>query len=373
MAGRRMLKVGALTAVALVAGLAALVASSQNKMTTGGCVDDVDDTYEFHDNGMVLPGSTLTDPRIKDPDDYVSWTVPVRPQEGSDIVSVELARDDEWLTVTAELADRWIPYARLADPGTTWVPGDPLSGSTVTVLMVRDEWTGSVTIEDSAAETTFRVGESRSPGEDRRVIGLSKPVIAGNSASVRIPAEELDELGDSFQFSAWSSLVTSGDAAILDNCPNLEADHLKSPTVEFPNDVSSDEVSGSTGSRVEPKSSTAPPSTAAPATTHAVGVPPTSEGSPTTECEGVSGCLFDNGIDLGALRAELASALTQEGFPTAPTDVGCTTGPQISGPNRVRIGGSFECVVPPDVNGALTVFSVTVTGIGTYTWDYADV
>lgn len=78
----------------------------------------------------------------------------------------------------------------------------------------------------------------------------------------------------------------------------------------------------------------------------------------------------DNGIDLNALRTELAEALTAEGFPTRPHDVDCAgEGP----PNRVPPGDSFTCTVPPDVNGALTVFVVTVTGIGTYEWEYADV
>lgn len=119
-------------------------------------------------------------------------------------------------------------------------------------------------------------------------------------------------------------------------------------------------------------STTAPPPPPTPTTVLPTEIPIVAA-PPTTACEGVSGCLFENGIDLSALRTELAGVLTSDGLPTAPDDVDCQSDPQTSGPNRVRIGESFNCTVTPDVNGALTLFIVTVTAIGTYSWEIADV
>lgn len=117
------------------------------------------------------------------------------------------------------------------------------------------------------------------------------------------------------------------------------------------------------------------PTTTSPTSTSTSAVPPTTATSALAQgpdCEGASGCAFENGIDFASLRTELAAALTGDGFPTAADDVDCETnspGP----PNRVPVGASFGCVVTPDVNGSLTYFDVTVTGLGTYAWEYADV
>lgn len=117
------------------------------------------------------------------------------------------------------------------------------------------------------------------------------------------------------------------------------------------------------------------------ATTSLVGTTSTSAPPDTTttiaatieaECEGVSGCSFDNGIDFSVLRSELAAALTSDGFPTEADDVDCDMDSQ-GPPNRIPVGSSFGCVVMPEVNGALTYFAVTVTGVGTYSWEYLDV
>ena len=112
---------------------------------------------------------------------------------------------------------------------------------------------------------------------------------------------------------------------------------------------------------------TAPPTTATAPPTSAV--PPRQVAAP--DCEGVSACNFENGIDVAALRVELANDLTLSGYPTPPDGVDCEQGSTPS--NRVAIGASFQCLVPPEVNGALTLFIVTVTGPGTYMWEYADI
>lgn len=119
----------------------------------------------------------------------------------------------------------------------------------------------------------------------------------------------------------------------------------------------------------EAPESTAAPTTAPVTTTTAAPAPP--EPAPTSEpCEGASGCAFENGIDIAGLRSELAAELTSTGLPTTPDDVGCEQG--AVPPNRVPVGDSFVCVVTPDVNGALSAFEVTVTGIRQYEWKWAD-
>ncbi len=119
--------------------------------------------------------------------------------------------------------------------------------------------------------------------------------------------------------------------------------------------------SNSTTTSVTTTSTSAPPDTTT-----------TSAPALEIECEGVSGCSFDNGIDFSILRSELAAALTGDGFPTESDDVDCDMDSQRP-PNRVPVGSSFGCVVMPEANGALTYFDVTVTGAGKYSWEYLDV
>lgn len=131
-----------------------------------------------------------------------------------------------------------------------------------------------------------------------------------------------------------------------------------------------DEVAAADNGAFQEPSTTAPSTTAPPTTTTAAPAPP--EPAPGGEaCEGASGCAFENGIDLSAVRRELAAELTGSGLSTAPDDVDCEQGNVP--PNRVPVGDSFECVVTPDVNGSLSAFDVTVTAVGQYRWDWAEV
>lgn len=276
MLSRKMLiaGVGAVVIVSIGVVLAAIMPFGDEVQATGWCVDDLGDTYGFHDNGMFLPGSTLADARLKEPEDYVSWTVPTPPQEGSDIVSVVLIRGEDWLTVTAELADRWVPEPLPEE--IMEAPGEPLRGSSVTVSLKGEELSGGVTIEDSPAKTIFRVGGTDTRPEDRREIAIDSPVFDGNRATVRIPAGELGQLGDTFEFSAWSSLVTAADVGILDDCPNqADVASLENLMVQFPNEVSPGDLAAS--STAGPSSTSSTTSTSAPAV-----VQPASTVAPTT-------------------------------------------------------------------------------------------
>lgn len=191
-------------------------------------------------------------------------------------------------------------------------------------------------------------------------------------ANSEAPSSFFWSVGVFFQTSAQMS--DPYDWTAEDWCP---VDSTDADAAEFPGDADNARaILESVSSALPTTSQPVPPSTSpmsdsassSPASSDPI--PSTQPQSSTTACEGVSACSFDNGIDIAALRSELAGALTSDGLPTQPGDVDCDTGQP---PNRVQIGGNFGCVVTPEANGALTYFSVTVTGIGTFTWQYEDV
>lgn len=226
MTGSRLVKVGATAVVVLLAAGAgaAVFAMSRTGESTGRCVDELGDTYEFEDNGMFRPSGQL-----KSPDEYSSWTIPVSPPDGSDIVSAELVRDSDWLTVTVELADRWVPAPQLDDPNADWENKAGLQ-STVSVSVEGRSWRGFVFIVDSAGPTEFAVRSADEPVRDpEKTVQLDRPRFDGPRATVRIPADEIERFGESFEFSLSSTKVTSGDAVVIDDCPGDDQ------AVRFPN------------------------------------------------------------------------------------------------------------------------------------------
>ncbi len=166
---------------------------------------------------------------------------------------------------------------------------------------------------------------------------------------------------------AWRYIeVVSGDPSVM-VIPALRLE-LDCTRLDLVDDVAPSGAGDATS--FEEPTTTAAPTTVPPTTTAAVRPPATP--APSDEpCEGASGCAFENGIDLAAVRSELAAELTSTGLPTALDDVDCEQG--AVPPNRVPVGDTFVCVVAPDVNGALSAFEVTVTGIGEYRWEWADV
>lgn len=253
----RKLKFGAAVvavAVVIAAVSVAVVASNPGEVLTGACIDAVGDTYEFHDNGMFEPGGQL-----RAPDDYVSWTVPATAPDGADLASVELTRDGDGLSVTVTLAHRWIPYPNFTEPGDTGTFEGLLTGTDVTVALHSGEWVGTVKIADSAAPTAFRVSRADTPGDHREAV-INDPVFDENRATVHIPGSELDQFGDTFEFSASSSLITD-DVAVLDNCPDLETLSAEKPAVQFPNDSSSAGHVRSRGTPAPAPAPSTPPST----------------------------------------------------------------------------------------------------------------
>ncbi len=166
---------------------------------------------------------------------------------------------------------------------------------------------------------------------------------------------------------AWRYIVVvSGDPSDM-VIPALRLE-LECTRLDLVDDVAPP-VAGNSTSFEEPTSTAAP--TTVPPTT-ATSAPPSAAPTQSDEpCEGASGCSFENGIDLAAVRSELAAELTSTGLPTAADDVDCEQGD--TPPNRVAVGESFVCVVTPDVNGALSAFDITVTGIGQYRWQWADI
>jgi len=165
---------------------------------------------------------------------------------------------------------------------------------------------------------------------------------------------------------AWSYIeAVSGDPSVM-VIPALRLE-LECTRLDLVDDVVLSQAGDDT-SFEDPETTTAP--TTASTTTSTTTLPPAAE-SGDEPCEGASGCAFDNGIDVAAVRGELAAELTSGGFPTAADDVDCEQGE--APPNRVPVGRSFPCVVTPDVNGALSAFEVTVTGVGTYRWEGVDV
>lgn len=167
------------------------------------------------------------------------------------------------------------------------------------------------------------------------------------------------DLGDKVLtvLAAWRYIeVVSGDPSFM-VIPALRLE-LECTRLDLVEDVAPSQAGDDTTFEATTTVPTTAPTTTAPA-------PPAP--APSDEpCEGASGCAFENGIDLAAVRTELAAELNSAGLPTAADDVDCEGDVP---PNRVPVGDSFVCVVTPEVNGALSAFEVTVTGIGEYRWD----
>ena len=109
------------------------------------------------------------------------------------------------------------------------------------------------------------------------------------------------------------------------------------------------------------------------ATTTTTGAPVPETTDATIEGCAQHGCgRDDNGIDLVRLRTEIAASIESHGGPPVPVEAITCSG-ESTLPHHVPPGGSFSCIhTPTDVRGELIAVLVTVTGHGTYTWEYID-
>jgi len=236
-------------------------------------------------------------------------------------------------------------------------------------LLIDDD-SSAVSVSDELATACRESGQLGAAADDgdllemERIVGQwEQPESAppADSGAVKLDNDVLKVV------LAWAYIdAVSGDPSVM-VIPALRLE-LECTRLGLVDDVAPSQAGDDT-SFEDPETTTAP--TIAPATTTTVALPPEAPGPSDEPCEGASGCAFENGIDLNAVRSELAAELTSGGFPTAADDVDCEQGDVP--PNSVPVGGSFPCVVTPDVNGALSAFEVTVTGVGTYRWESVDV